>query len=63
MGIMKKHTKLLSLTIALFLVVVVFAACGSESSGPKTTTRSISEIKSSGNIIIGVFSDKKPSDM
>ena len=57
---MKKHTKLLSLTMALFLVVAVFAACSSESSGPKITTRSIGETKSSGKIIIGVFSDKKP---
>jgi len=61
---MKKFAKLLSLALALIIVIGTFAACNSNndsnSSSTKTSARTLAEIKSSGKVIIGVFSDKKP---
>lgn len=63
--------KLLILAVTIVLAGVVFAGCQktgedsslssqkSENTG-KTKARSLKEIKESGEIIIGVFSDKKP---
>ena len=69
-------TKLLALSIAVLLVIGSLAGCGSnatgnETTGNETTTgesqndaaasfRTLDEIKDSGKIIIGVFSDKAP---
>lgn len=68
---MKK--KLLTTVLALTLGVAVLTGCGSSSKESAATTtsettadasnatsRTLSEIKESGKIVIGVFSDKKP---
>ncbi|MBN7773483.1 cysteine ABC transporter substrate-binding protein [Clostridium aminobutyricum] len=60
--------KILSVLLVLILTVTALTACGSkaedsEKAGekePATTARSLDEIKDSGEIIIGVFSDKAP---
>lgn len=66
--------KLIFLTIAVFLVAVTFAACGTDTTdnekqtdgaigttaGTASSFRTLDEIKQSGKIIIGVFSDKAP---
>lgn len=61
---MKQIVKLLSLILAAIVFLGAFAACGSKSNNQDTsktgTARTIEEIKSSGKVIIGVFSDKKP---
>lgn len=55
---MKKLIKLTSLILA---VVLLFAGCGSAGSQQeKATFRTVDEIKESGKIIMGVFSDKAP---
>lgn len=68
---MKKGTKILSLFLMIVLSTTVLFGCGS-SEQPKdtqkntsiekarTTARTLSEIKDSGKVIIGVFSDKAP---
>ena len=58
--------KLITLTVASLLLVSSFAGCGSTSdnntqSGDNTASfRTVDEIKNSGKIVIGVFSDKAP---
>ncbi len=47
--------------VTLLLTFSIFAACqNSVSDGSQSKARTIDEIKESGKIIIGVFSDKKP---
>ncbi len=58
-------TKLLTLLITVTLIVGLFAGCSTSSNtntatDNKTTARTLDEIKSSGKVVIGVFSDKKP---
>lgn len=54
---MKKHAKrLLALVVAVMMMVTVFASC----SGSSTVYRTLDQIKESGTIKIGVFSDKNP---
>ena len=67
---MKKTKKIVTLILALVFIVTVFTGCASNSAEPKTsesagqtssgTARTLEEIKESGKIVIGVFSDKKP---
>lgn len=63
--------KILSLVLVLMLAVTALTACGSkakpedgdkatEQDNKTTTARSLDDIKKSGKIIIGVFSDKAP---
>jgi len=69
---MKKFKKIITLFAVLTLAVALLAACkskegtgtsanasGSDNSS-RTTARTLDEIKKSGKVIIGVFSDKKP---
>lgn len=51
--------KLLSLTVATLLLVVGLTACGGNNDNTESF-RTIDEIKKSGKIVIGVFSDKAP---
>lgn len=58
-------TKLLALTFAVLLVLGSFAACNGDGSGDTSgdavaSFRTLDEIKESGKIVIGVFSDKAP---
>ena len=66
---MKKFIRQISLTLALVVLAGSLAACSGKGSAPTQSgtaakangaARTLSEIKSSGKIIIGVFSDKKP---
>ena len=66
---MKKNhliRKLLSLSLSLLLLASVLTGCGASSDGAAddgaaaATFRTLDEIKESGKIIIGVFSDKAP---
>ena len=72
---MKKSKRILSSALVLILALTLFAGCGAagssgaDSSAAKTssagnsaagTARSLEDIKSSGKVIIGVFSDKAP---
>ncbi len=71
---MKKFKQLLTLILALIFIVSAFTGCSnnSEQSGQNSpsenkdtapaagTVRTLDEIKESGKIVIGVFSDKKP---
>jgi len=67
---MKKLKRILSPILVLVLALTLLAGCGgtgSSSSGSSTaqtssagTARSLEDIKSSGKVIIGVFSDKAP---
>lgn len=54
--------KLISLTIASLLLVVGLTACGGNNDDTTATAsfRTLDEIKESGKIVIGVFSDKAP---
>ena len=54
---MKNLKKILALTLSLALVVLTLAACGKSD---KAVYRTLDEIKESGTINIGVFSDKNP---
>ncbi len=70
---MKTSKKIIALILTLILVTALFAGCtnnsekkpggsavpGSEEA-PAGTARTLDEIKKSGKIVIGVFSDKKP---
>lgn len=58
---MKRITKIISAILAVLVVTAVFAGCSS-SNGNSTANgfRTLDEIKSSGTINIGVFSDKNP---
>lgn len=67
-------TKLIALSVTALLLLGMFAGCSSEPAGNETTTapqttaggnetssfRTVDEIKDSGKIVIGVFSDKAP---
>ena len=60
-------TKLISLTVSSLLLVGSLAGCGTEpaaneepSSAPAASFRTLDEIKESGKVVIGVFSDKAP---
>ena len=72
---MKRTKKLLTLILALALVAAAFTGCTNNSAQPKENTpaetpnaqtpvegtaRTLDEIKESGKIVVGVFSDKKP---
>ncbi|QHQ59763.1 transporter substrate-binding domain-containing protein [Anaerocolumna sedimenticola] len=71
---MKQFKKVVTLLFLLTLITAAFTGCGSktgsdtkENTGSDTTTaaqggtaRTLDEIKKSGKIVIGVFSDKKP---
>lgn len=70
---MKKSKKLLVLLLSLAIVASLFTACKSNNTTdkgatpsttgtntPAGTARTLEEIKKSGKVIIGVFSDKKP---
>jgi polar amino acid transport system substrate-binding protein len=60
---MKKLNKLFYLLVALILTVASFTGCGSskkETSDDSKIYRTVDEIKESGTIRIGVFSDKNP---
>ncbi len=72
---MKKSKRILSSALVLILALTLFAGCGAagssgaDSSAANTssagntaagTARSLEDIKSSGKVIIGVFSDKAP---
>lgn len=52
--------KLLSLTVAVLLLVVGLTACGGKNNNTDASFRTLDEIKESGKIVIGVFSDKAP---
>lgn len=52
--------KLLTLSIAALLIVGSLAGCGSSQDDSVATFRTVDEIKDSGKIVIGVFSDKAP---
>ena len=52
--------KLLSLTVATLFLAVGFTACGGNNDGTAASFRTLDEIKESGKIVIGVFSDKAP---
>lgn len=51
--------KIVSLTVATLLLVVGLTACGGNNDST-ASFRSLDEIKESGKIVIGVFSDKAP---
>lgn len=65
---MNKFKKVISLFAVFALSVALLAACSSKGAdstanskgSSKTTARTLDEIKKSGKVIIGVFSDKKP---
>ena len=54
--------KLITLTVASLLLITGIAGCGNAKTGSSGTAsyRTIDEIKQSGKIVIGVFSDKAP---
>ncbi len=52
--------KLLSLTVVALLLVVGLTACGGNNDDTAASFRTLDEIKESGKIVIGVFSDKAP---
>lgn len=52
--------KLISLTVATLLLVVGLTACGGNNDDTSASFRTLDEIKESGKIVIGVFSDKAP---
>lgn len=54
---MKNLKKILALTLTLALAVLTLAACGKSD---KAVYRTLDEIKKSGTVNIGVFSDKNP---
>lgn len=56
----KLFIKLLSLTVTALLLVVGLAACGGKNNDTDASFRTLDEIKESGKIVIGVFSDKAP---
>ena len=59
-----KHNKLfirmISLTVSALLLIVGLAACGGNNDDTSASGRTLDEIKESGKIVIGVFSDKAP---
>lgn len=60
---MKKFNKIFYLLLTLVLTVAAFTGCGSdkkETKDDKKIYRTVDEIKKSGKVKIGVFSDKNP---
>lgn len=60
---MKKFNKIFYLLLTLILTVAAFTGCGSdkkETKESKEVYRTVDEIKDSGKVKIGVFSDKNP---
>ena len=58
---MKRITKIISAILAVLVVTAVFAGCSSSNDNSTANGfRTLDEIKSSGTINIGVFSDKNP---
>lgn len=57
---MKKNVVKAIALIAALVMVLSLAACGSKSGKSKVVYRTLDEIKESGTINIGVFSDKSP---
>lgn len=56
-----KFKKVLALLTAAVMIVAAFASCsGSDSSSSDAVYRTLDEIKESGTVKIGVFSDKNP---
>ena len=53
-------TKLIALSAAVLLLLGSLAGCAGESEGSSASFRTLDEIKESGKIVIGVFSDKAP---
>ena len=58
-------TRLITLTMAVLLLVSCLAGCGGKTDNKKngdtaSSFRTVDEIKSSGKVVIGVFSDKAP---
>lgn len=61
---MKRITKIISAILAVLVVTAVFAGCSSSNDNSTANGfRTLDEIKSSGTINIGVFSDKTHSVM
>ena len=52
--------KLLTLTVAALLLVSGLTGCGDNNDNAAASFRTLDEIKESGKIVIGVFSDKAP---
>lgn len=57
---MKRISKILAVILSVLLVTAVFAGCFGSGNSPANSYRTLDEIKSSGTINIGVFSDKNP---
>ena len=53
-------TKLIALSAAVLLLLGSLAGCAGKSEGSSASFRTLDEIKESGKIVIGVFSDKAP---
>lgn len=53
-------TKIISLTLTALLLAGGLVACGDKNDDTSTSFRTLDEIKESGKIVIGVFSDKAP---
>lgn len=58
----KIHKKLILVATLVLVLAMGLTACGKKSSDEdnKSTARTLQEIKDSGEVVIGVFSDKKP---
>ncbi len=52
--------KLISLTVATLLLAAGLTACGDKKDNTSASFRTLDEIKESGKIVIGAFSDKAP---
>lgn len=54
--------KLILVSTVVLVLAIALTACGKKSSNDdkKSTARTLQEIKDSGEVVIGVFSDKKP---
>lgn len=57
---MKRMIKWITLTVAALLLTVGLAGCGNTQNEAAASFRTLDEIKGSGKITIGVFSDKAP---
>lgn len=58
---MRKIKKILALVLTVVLAGTVFVGCGkSEDESGSSNARNLEEIKDSGKLVVGVFSDKNP---
>ena len=57
---MKKNAAKVIALVAAIAMVLSLAACGAKGGDSKVVYRTLDEIKESGTINIGVFSDKSP---